>query len=147
MQNLLEQLLTSRYRAKKGTELYREFRNKELYVTEVNESGRIVIGLQKGIGYSAWHEFKDLELINKPVETTKEQPVKSDLTGFKAKLLKDAYYALKYAEEDLLDKNRLRNIDPDEQCTIPSDSFEVKVDSISYELILNGKTCLDYDKL
>lgn len=73
--------------------------------------------------------------------------VTSNLTGFKAKLLEDAYYAILYAEDDLLEKYRLKDIDPDEQATIPSDSFTVKVDSISHCLSLNGHNCTDYDKI
>jgi hypothetical protein len=78
MKNLVEQLLTTPFKAKKGTDLHQDYGNKNIFVTEVDYRGEIAVGLKPNYTDSAWHDFKDLEFPEEkqPLECPKDEEKK-----------------------------------------------------------------------
>jgi len=77
--------------------------------------------------------------------------LKSDLTGIKANLLEECYWAIKHAEDSLITTvfdTAVLHYDIDETADVPQliNKILVKPSSILHTLTLNDKLCTDLDK-
>lgn len=60
--DLVLQLRKTKFKAKKGTDLYNDFGDKVLFIVEMDEMGDLCVGTKQGEGEAAWYDSSDLEI-------------------------------------------------------------------------------------
>lgn len=122
-----------------------KFFKSEILEGDISACKRITINTNKGdlilqIGDTEDHYH--VTLINKPVETTNEQPIKfKELSKTKQKLLLTCYYAIQCIDDS---KVTSLEIDIEEEAAVTTcELIEIRNGSIDFGVKVNGKDVID----